>query len=254
MLNSIGIIADIHGNHLALEAVVEDMEKNNLAAVFNLGDSLYGPLDPAGTFKLLSDKDFISISGNQDRLILENEGKNEENRDDLNPTLSFVLDSLSKEAFDWLRGLEKEKTWENIYMCHGKFNQDDVPLLEKFDQGEVKQKSSIELQNETKDISQDILLCAHTHVPAIVQVPESEKFIINPGSIGLAAYDDDFPFYHKMESASPFAKYIIIELEGQKVCSISQRHINYDYEGAARQAENNGRPDWAYCIRHGTVK
>lgn len=250
MHERIGIISDIHGNQLALEAVVEDLEKNHVETVLNLGDSLYGPLDPEGSFELISNSNFINISGNQDRFILENEEKGK----DSNPTLSFVLNSLPKKAFDWLRKLEKESIWENIYMCHGNFYTDDVPLLEKFHEGEVIQKSIPELKEEVKNIAQDIILCGHTHVPRILNFFDTDKFIINPGSVGLPAYDDDFPFYHKMESDSPFAKYVILEMDGGKVASIIQRHIRYDYVGAAQQAEKNGRSDWAYCIKNGRVK
>ncbi|SDD65802.1 Calcineurin-like phosphoesterase superfamily domain-containing protein [Priestia aryabhattai B8W22] len=49
----IAIISDIHGNSLALEAVLSDISRRGINTIFNLGDSLYGPLDPLGTFKLL---------------------------------------------------------------------------------------------------------------------------------------------------------------------------------------------------------
>lgn len=37
----------------------------------NLGDSLYGPLDPAGTATILQDLDVVSIRGNEDRMVLD---------------------------------------------------------------------------------------------------------------------------------------------------------------------------------------
>lgn len=250
MSGRIGVVSDIHGNQLALEAVVEDIEKKQINTVLNLGDSLYGPLDPGGTFRLISNKNFISISGNQDRFILENRQKT----NDLNSTLTFVLESLSTDAFDWLAKLEKEKVWRNIYMCHGNFHQDDVPLVEKFEEGELRIKTTSELEIEVKKVVQDVILCGHTHVPRISWLNKTEKCIINPGSVGLPAYDDDFPFYHKMESGSPFAKYVILEMDGNKVISISQQHLRYDYERAAKQAEGNGRSDWAHWIMKGKVK
>ena len=247
MQGKIGVISDIHGNYFALEAVVEDLEKNKIETVLNLGDSLYGPLDPLETFKLISKKEFISISGNQDRFIIENQGKVA----DSNQTLSFVLQSLPAEAFEWIRKLEKEKSWDNLYMCHGNLQQDDLPLLEKFSNGEVKQKSPEELENEVKNIPQNTILCGHTHVPRILKLFNRNQLIINPGSVGLPAYDDELPFYHKMESDSPFAKYAILEFDDNELISLTQRQVNYDYLGAAKQAESNGRSDWAFCIKTG---
>ena len=48
-MNRIAVLSDIHGNRWALEAVLEDIERNPVDAVLNLGDVLYGPLDPGGT-------------------------------------------------------------------------------------------------------------------------------------------------------------------------------------------------------------
>lgn len=246
----IGIISDIHGNRLALEAVIEDLEKENVRIVLSLGDALYGPMDPGGTFELIAGKEFISISGNQDRFILENVDA----ADGSNATLRLVLNTLPEEAFQWLRSLKKEHTHENIYLCHGNGAIDDVPLIEKFHQQEVKQKTTEELEGEVGHLEQQIILCGHTHVPKILRLPKSNKLIVNPGSIGLPAYDDDLPIYHKMESGSPFAKYTILDMEDHEVVTIDQRHINYDYEGAAKQAEHHGRHDWAYWLRTGMVK
>lgn len=249
MQKKIAVISDIHGNSFALQAVLEDLDKQHVDAVLNLGDSLYGPLNPEETFKLIAGHNMISISGNQDRFILVNEEKREE----LNPTLAFVRSSLPEEAFDWLNTLEPNKVWRNMYLCHGNFEQDDTPLIEKFENGEVVQKSQHELENETKIVKQDIILCGHTHVPKVLKLSSSGKIIINPGSVGLAAYDDETPFYHKMESSSPLAKYVVIELDGSQVISITQRNVKYDYEQAAKQAEKNNRPDWAWWIRTGVT-
>lgn len=247
MQEKIAVISDIHGNSLALQAVLEDFEKQHVSKVLNLGDSLYGPLNPEETFKLIAEHEMISISGNQDRFILENEGKFGKS----NPTLAFVQNSLSQKAFDWLKTLEPNKVLQNIYLCHGNLKQDDLPLIIKFEKGEIVQKSQEELEDEVEKLKVDIILCGHTHVPEILKLSASNKFLINPGSVGLPAYVDDSPVYHRMESNSPFAKYVIIELEESQVVSMTQRNIKYDHEKASKIAKKNGRPDWGYWIRTG---
>lgn len=249
MYKKIAVISDIHGNSCALQAVLKDLEKQQIETVLNLGDSLYGPLNPEETFKLIAGHNMISISGNQDRFILETGEK----RGELNPTLAFVLNSLPEEALDWLKTLEPNKVWRYMYLCHGNFEQDDTPLIEKFENRKVVHKSQSELEDETKNVKQDIILCGHTHVPKVLKLSASGKCMINPGSVGLAAYDDETPFYHRMESGSPLTKYVVIELERSQVVSITQRHIKYDHEQAAQQAEKNGRSDWARWIRTGVT-
>ena len=47
----IAIISDVHGNSHALKAVLEDIKHRKAEMIINLGDSLYGPLDPLGQLK-----------------------------------------------------------------------------------------------------------------------------------------------------------------------------------------------------------
>ena len=64
-------IADVHGNRGALEAVLADIEARGIQTLINLGDDLYGPLDPHGTAALLAQTHALRIQGNCDRLLLE---------------------------------------------------------------------------------------------------------------------------------------------------------------------------------------
>ena len=41
-------IADVHGNYLALEAVVADIRAQGIDDIVNLGDMASGPLDAGG--------------------------------------------------------------------------------------------------------------------------------------------------------------------------------------------------------------
>src|SRR5262245_21474129 len=61
------VIADVHANTWALEAALEDIRRRGIARIVNLGDCVYGSLDPAGTAERLMDTRIISIAGNQDR-------------------------------------------------------------------------------------------------------------------------------------------------------------------------------------------
>src|SRR5581483_11180002 len=68
----IAVLADVHGNLLALEAVIADMRQYAPDLVLNLGDHLSGPLWAAETADLLmSAADWIQIRGNHDRQLVE---------------------------------------------------------------------------------------------------------------------------------------------------------------------------------------
>ncbi|MFJ5765670.1 metallophosphoesterase family protein [Lysinibacillus sp. NPDC093210] len=77
----IAVIADIHGNKDALQAVLMDIHRRGIETIYNLGDSLYGPLFPIETYDLLVESKVKSIMGNCDRMLLENTA---------NPTVHYV--------------------------------------------------------------------------------------------------------------------------------------------------------------------
>lgn len=53
------VIADVHGTRWALEAVLEDLDRRDVDQVPILGDTLHGPLDPAGTSRLLRGRNLL---------------------------------------------------------------------------------------------------------------------------------------------------------------------------------------------------
>ena len=55
----IAILADIHSNVFALEAVLADAKSKNVDILINLGDILYGPIAPKATYELLKKTDLL---------------------------------------------------------------------------------------------------------------------------------------------------------------------------------------------------
>src|SRR5438309_1396064 len=104
-----GILSDIHGNIWALEAVLEHASRCRIDRFLNLGDILYGPLEPRSTFERVQSIDALTIQGNQDREIYEARS------DTSNLTLRFVLDDLGSGPIEWLSGLPKTAITDNIF-------------------------------------------------------------------------------------------------------------------------------------------
>src|SRR4051795_12967234 len=64
-------IADVHGNYLALEAVLADIRAQGVSEIVNLGDMLSGPLDARRTIEILMQLDAVHVLGNHDRYLLD---------------------------------------------------------------------------------------------------------------------------------------------------------------------------------------
>ena len=65
----IAVIADIHGNLPALEAVIADIRCREVDCTINLGDCVSGPLWPREVCDLVMARDDLTIRGNHDRWV-----------------------------------------------------------------------------------------------------------------------------------------------------------------------------------------
>ncbi|MFX0206662.1 MAG: metallophosphoesterase family protein [Candidatus Hodarchaeota archaeon] len=172
----IAIIADIHGNRWALEAVLSDIKRRGIQKIINLGDSFYDPLDPVGTFQMLTNNNILSILGNEDRVLLNSSKNNVEN-----PTIKFVKQSLSEHALNWLASLKVNIIVnDDIFACYGSPLSDDDFLLEEIVEDGISLKNSQKLVENLSMVNQDIILCGHSHIPRTVYLPTGQ-FVINPG-------------------------------------------------------------------------
>ncbi|WP_324648173.1 metallophosphoesterase family protein [Bacillus pacificus] len=241
----IAIISDVHGNSHALKAVLEDIKHRKAEMIINLGDSLYGPLDPLGTIEILMKNEMIHIKGNCDRMLWEPiQGQS--------ATLTFVQNQLTENHIDWLQQHPSQYIVDDILFCHGTLTSDEVYLLEEMDENGAVLKSEKNIMDQLQNIEQKIIVCGHTHIPRVVYLANG-KIIINPGSVGLPAYKDELPIVHKMESGTPHAKYVVIEkVSGEWI--IEQISVSYNWEEAAGLAVQQERYDWAQALKTGKIE
>ncbi len=241
----IAVLADIHGNAEALEAVIADFGRAAPDRVVNLGDCLSGPLWPERTAKILRALDWPTVRGNHDRVVAAG------NVPAGNRTDSFTENDLSAESLEWLRALPPVLEPDGgILLCHGTPTRDDVYLTEEIVGETTRMAAQETIAERLGDTAARLVCCGHTHVPRLVRLPGCGRTVLNPGSVGLPGYSDNAPVPHRIETGSPHARYAIIEGEAGD-WRFEMRAVAYDWERAAREAERNGRPDWARPLRTG---
>jgi predicted phosphodiesterase len=245
----IALVADIHANVWALDAVLADIQKQRVDTMFNLGDILYGALKPRATYdRLRATGDLLTIRGNQDRQIYE---ATEQARRD-NPTLDYVVKDLDAEPIEWLATLPPTAIFEEeIFLCHGTPASDETYLLEDVTSGRPMIRPEAEIMRLVRSTRHPVIVCGHTHIPRLVSLANGQ-IIVNPGSVGLPAYSDDAPVAHAMETYSPHASYAILTKTGTG-WDVSFRKVPYDFVPASRCAASLGRNDWARQIATGRV-
>jgi len=243
--DKIAVLSDIHGNRWALEAVIEDIEKRAITTVFNLGDSFYGPLDPAGTAKILTRLNPLSVRGNEDRIIIADAQSS--------PTLDYVRECLAAEHMEYLRSLDVTKTVEGeMLLFHGTPDDDAVYLIHDVGANGMYQRTAGGIQQLLVGRSEKIFLCGHDHLPNSLQLVD-DRLVVNPGSVGLPAYTDDAPHRHYVENGNPRANYCIIE-KTRSGWSVEHIGIAYDHDAAGSAAGKNHRDDWAFWLRTGHAR
>jgi putative phosphoesterase len=239
----IAAISDIHGNLSALEAVLADIQRRGADMIVNLGDILSGALQPRETADLLMSLGLPTIRGNHERQVL---GRVET----MGLSDRHAYESISKEHKEWLKSLPASIEMDDVLLVHGTPSSDLEYFLETVDENGSRAASTSEITARLGSVTADLILCGHTHIPRTVRL--GDRLIVNPGSVGLQAYDDERPFSHVMATGTPHAKYAIVSNESGRWTS-EHLSIPYNWDTAAALAIDNGRPDWVFPLTTGRV-
>lgn len=242
----IAVLSDIHGNLAALEAVVADFKKRSVDVVVNLGDALSGPLLPLETARYLMQTGWAHLAGNHERQVLAAAALD----DDLSDV--YARNCLGDAERRWIAALPHCKAMgDEVLLCHGTPRQDNECLLETIAPERLRQATATEISERLGKMAAAVVLCGHTHVPRIAR-SQIGALLVNPGSVGQPAWDDELPFYHAVENGAPDARYAIVEgLEGHWSAELIA--VPYDHRTMADLAIQNGRPDWESILCRGYV-
>ncbi len=184
-------IADIHGNCIALEAVLAD-----ITDVVNLGDYVSGPLEPRRTADLLIERGFPSIRGDQDRRLNERARIGVFDRADYK--------QLDRKHLDWLLNLPPTMVYrDDAFLCHGTPTSDTSYWLDRVTDEAIIQASPIgDVEAEATGIAASLMLCGHTHIPRVVRLRDG-RVVVNAGSVGCPGYVGAKPVTHKCKRERP---------------------------------------------------
>jgi putative phosphoesterase len=167
----VAALYDIHGNLPALEAVLDDLEGEDVDAVVVGGDVIAGPL-PRETLELLqSFGDRVRyIRGNADRLVLEGS-------DDQNAWVGQRLRSSDlADVAGWPEMLALDVVeLGRVLFCHAT-PRNDEEIVSAATPDEV-------LHEVLAGVAADVVICGHTHHQYDRTIGDVR--LVNAGSVGL---------------------------------------------------------------------
>lgn len=239
MESRLAFFSDIHGNTVALRAVLADIKTQTVDGVYCLGDLVgYGP-DPNGVVELLRNEGIPCLLGNYDDGVAFERGDcgcyfaTDRAREIGEASYAFTAAVLTETNRAWLRGLpgglRLQQAGINLHLVHGSPRLINEYLLEDRDARTYERLAAGE--------EADVLVFGHTHWPWFRR--HGRVLFVNVGSAG------------RPTDGNPRPSYTIITFPGLEV---ELRRVAYDVEATAAAVLAAGLPaELAEGFRHGTA-
>lgn len=233
----VAIISDIHGNAVALDAVIEDIEVMGADAIISLGDVAATGPEPVRTITLLRKLNVPSVMGNTDeRLINPDQAKfNSERGSEIPEIDTWCARKLGETEIEYILSFEPiihVRLGEKLMLCFHGSPRSNTEVIDE-------QTDSKKLEGILGNHSASLFAVGHTHVQMLRRYGDS--LILNPGSVGLPyRLSSDRQYYRPV-----MAEYAAVEFKGNTF-SIDFRRVSYELETLVEIVEKSGMPhaDW----------
>ncbi len=225
------IISDIHANHDALTAVLDDIDREKVERIVCLGDVVGYGAEPRECITALRERNVLTIAGNHDYAAIGKTNINYFNAYAKEATL-WTRKVCTQEDKDYLKGLALVEYLDDFTMVHG-----TLYAPELFDYILTTYDAYLSLQL----LETPVCFFGHSHVPINfvweemisfnydreIEVKDGVKMLVNVGSVGQPRDDN------------PKACYALFDTDAQRILI---KRIEYDVEAAARKIRDAGLP------------
>lgn len=207
---NVGVLSDIHGNRVALDAVLDDMPP--VEALICAGDVVgYNPW-PAECIEFIRGRDIPTVMGNHDRAAA---GHSSFGFNSMAAAgVEYARDELTAEQIAFLGALPDSRVFrDQVRIVHGHPNDPDRYTYPADFGPEM-------LGDEP------VLVMGHTHVQAHENYDEG--IVMNPGSVGQPRDGD------------PRAAYAVLDLDEM---TVTEHRVSYDIERVQEAVREAGLPN-----------
>jgi len=233
----IAVLADVHANLPALEAVLEDVGKQNIGHVLVLGDIVgYGPF-PAACVSLIRSRNFKVVKGNHDHGIANGTFEKGFSR-----YAAWVAGwsycQMDSEALRWLDELPLYIDGPRWLALHG------APCDRHFFYGYVYQMTYEKNLDVLKNRNIPICFHGHTHLPGVYYENGEDRGLVQPDSeVSLRDYRASLVCPGSVgqpRNGCTDAQYMIFD---SRNCSVLPRKVPYDIERTLEAMRREGFPE-----------
>ena len=206
----VGLVSDIHGNRVALEAVLADMPPVDRLAC--AGDVVgYNPWH-ADCVEAMRERGVPTVMGNHDRAVAG--GADFAFNSMAGAGVRHAREALGDDQLEWLAALPNERT-----VCEGR-----VRLVHGHPDDPNRYTYPAQFGPHLLG-EEDALVLGHTHVQSHERYEAG--VVVNPGSVGQPRDGD------------PRAAYAVLDLDDLRV---EERRVEYDVDGVVAAIASAGLP------------
>ncbi len=229
------IFSDIHGNVVALDAVLADMDSAGVEERYCLGDLVgYGP-EPAAVIDRIRSAGIPTIIGNYDEGVAQRRGDcgcyyaTDQARVDGEASYAFTETAVGDEDANWLLGLPHEIRFEvegcRVVLAHGSPRKINEYLLPD--------RSDVQLARLADAAGADLVCVGHVHIPYLRTLTAADGravTYVSSGSVG------------KPKDGDPRACWVELTVESADRISAIVHRVEYDVEAVAAAVVAVGLP------------
>ena len=214
----VAVIADVHGNAVALAAVLAEIEREQPDAIVHCGDLTWGPL-PDATADLLEGGGVLYVRGNADRTVIELADDLRDPSAEATPRERWMVEHHDASLRAFLAAFAATVELQidglgDVLFCHGSPRSDEELV--------TVETPETRLSDAIAGTTADVIVTAHTHVRYERHV--LGRTFANPGSVGM-------PY-----EGTPGAYWALLGP------GIEQRRTEYDLDEAERRYGASGDP------------
>ena len=235
----IAVLADVHGNLSALEAVLSHLEEQGgCDEIWVLGDlAVFGPYPRQVLERLAALPNKRFVQGNTDRYVATGqrppqplvEDESEWSRmisllEERDANFRWTIGQLDYKWYSFLRDLPFEQRLDlpglgSVLALHGSPLGDEVGIWAETTDGE--------LRGMLSGTGSRFLLCGHTHQPLDRSLDDAR--VVNVGSVGLPLDGDQRAAYNSLES-------------GEGEFNATLHRVEYDVDEVIAKLDEVGHP------------
>jgi predicted phosphodiesterase len=238
---NVAILSDIHGNAIALEAVLDDLARTPHDRIVCLGDELQGGPHPAEVAARLRTLGVTVVLGNSDAFLLDGWGASGPPKLDaallasLEQVRTWSRSRLDASDIEWMRGFVRSAEipldeGRTLIAYHGTPRSYDEIITPDTPEADV--RAMLDPREDR------VYAGGHTHVQFVRHL--GATFHMNPGSVGLAFRPGQTP--GDEFRADPWAEYARLSVDGARL-AVEFRRVPFDVDRLIEAYRSGGRPD-----------